>query len=87
MEKRRENQISDPDEYGFGVKVMKRTKVCGKCGSTEDARSYICSKCGKRLPVQTLFQIYQQRHRKCEVCDTVLASYMKYCPHCGKLIK
>lgn len=75
-----------PDQYGFGVEVMKRTKVCGQCGAAQDCSRYVCIRCGAKLPQQTLFHIYQQRHRLCAVCDTVLASRMKFCPHCGAQI-
>lgn len=78
---------TDPYEYGFGVQVMKETKVCKACGNIELAANYRCSKCGERLPRRTLFQIYQQKHKICEFCDTVLAVYMKYCPHCGTKIE
>lgn len=72
-----------PERFGFGVEVMKRIKVCGYCGMTESADRYICSRCGNRLPEKTLFHRYQQRHRLCPVCDTVLAQGMRFCPHCG----
>lgn len=87
MKDSRRASPADPGEYGFGTKVMKTIKVCGSCGNTEAAERYTCSKCGKRLPVQTLFQIYQKKHRVCSVCDTVLAAYMRYCPHCGTQIE
>lgn len=74
---------NSPEYYGFGVGVMKQIKVCPQCGASEPAEQYVCSKCAARLPAQTLFQQYQRMHRQCPVCDTVLASGMKFCPHCG----
>lgn len=87
MENRRSVVLADPDEFGFGIKMMKKVKVCRHCGSMEPAGSYTCSRCGERLPVRTLFQIYQQMHGTCEVCDTVVSGYMNYCPHCGNALR
>lgn len=78
---------TDPYEFGYGPRAMREAKVCPHCGGTEKADKYICSKCGKRLPTQTIFQIYQSKHKACKLCDTVLAAYMRYCPHCGTEIK
>jgi len=87
MEKLRHAKPADPYEYGYGPRVMKEIKVCRQCGNMDGAEKYICSACGERLPTQTLFQLYQNRHKACPLCDTVLASYMRYCPHCGMQIK
>jgi len=87
MEKRCEVVRPDPYEFGYGPKAMMEAKVCNHCGNTETADKYTCSKCKKRLPTQTIYQIYQQKHKKCKLCDTILASYMRYCPHCGTQIK
>lgn len=78
--------LTDPYEFGFGPRKMKETKICRQCGNMETADKYTCSKCGVRLPTQTVFQIYQKKHKTCEICDTVLAAYMRYCPHCGMKI-
>jgi len=72
-----------PEQYGFGTEVMKRTKVCGQCGAAQHGSRYVCGECGAKLPAQTLFRLYQQMHILCPVCDTVLSSRMKFCPHCG----
>jgi len=87
MEKRRQEGLADPYEYGFGPRVMKEIKVCSNCGKIEEAGRYTCSECGKRLPAMTIFQNYQKKHKTCALCDTVLASYMRYCPHCGMKIE
>lgn len=80
----RSNRIADTAElYGFGTERMKRLKVCARCGSIAGSDYYVCRQCGARLPRQTLFQLYQRRHRLCPVCDTVLTDNMRYCPHCG----
>ncbi len=78
-----EFDVCSPEYYGFGIGIMKRTKVCKCCGASEASNRYLCRKCGARLPAQTLFQQYQRMHRQCPVCDTVLSSGMKFCPHCG----
>ena len=75
--------IGSPEYYGFGVGIMKQIKVCARCGESEPSDRYVCSRCGMRLPDQTLFQKYQQMHARCPVCDTVLSEKMKFCPHCG----
>ena len=75
--------ISSPEYYGFGVGIMKQIKVCTRCGESEPSDRYVCSRCGTRLPDQTLFQRYQQMHKRCPVCDTVLTEKMNFCPHCG----
>jgi len=72
-----------PEHFGFGVEIMKRTKVCKQCGAAQHFSRYVCRQCGGKLPQQTLFHIYQQRHKLCPICDTVLVPRMKYCPHCG----
>jgi len=83
MKVQTEFRADSPEYYGFGVGIMKRIKVCARCGASEPSDRYICRQCGARLPGQTLFQKYQQMHRRCPVCDTVLAEKMKFCPHCG----
>ena len=87
MEKHRAIYVANPAEFGFGIEVMKRAKICGECGNVEGAHNVLCSKCGAKLPEETLFQIYQSKHRKCGDCNTVLAAYMRYCPCCGRKIK
>jgi len=83
MKAKTEFAVGSPEYYGYGVGIMKQTKVCLSCGKSEPAERYICGECGSRLPEQTLFQQYQRMHRQCTACDTVLAPGMKFCPHCG----
>ena len=78
-----EFDVYSPEYYGFGPEIMKRIKVCTRCGAPEEASRYICRKCGAKLPPTTLFQRYQQMHRQCLVCSTILTAKMKFCPHCG----
>ena len=73
-----------PENYGFGNEVMKQVKVCSSCGSIEPVGRYVCSKCRSRLPAKSLFQLHQSRNRLCALCDTIIAPYMEFCPHCGK---
>lgn len=70
----------------FGTEGMKRLKVCSRCGGLAFAHRYTCPDCGCRLPPFNLFQRYQQHHRLCPECDTVLSDGMKFCPHCGMKI-
>lgn len=67
----------------FGTDVMKRLKVCPRCGRMASAKQHVCPECGGRLPQSNLFQLYQKRHRLCPVCDTALSDSMRFCPHCG----
>lgn len=83
MKEQMEFGADSPEYYGFGLGIMKRIKVCVRCGASEPSGRYSCRQCGARLPEQTLFQRYQQMHKKCPVCDTVLTAAMKFCPHCG----
>lgn len=83
LENRCNNALADPKDFGFGIEVMKNHRVCANCGSGETADRQNCSVCGEKLPAQTLFQIYREHHERCKQCDTILADYMKYCPHCG----
>lgn len=52
------------ERFGFGPNVMKKTKVCTSCGHITKARSFLCPRCGGRLPFATLFDSYQRRHRR-----------------------
>ena len=74
------------EQYGFGPNVMKKTKVCLKCGQLSRKRSMICTQCGSWLPFATLFDSYKRRHPCCPQCSTILTADTKYCPHCGQLI-
>ena len=73
-----------PERYGFGIATMKRIKVCVHCGSVSPATASVCSHCKERLPRLTLYQAYQRQQPACPICDTLLADYMRYCPHCGR---
>lgn len=82
-EKERYNTLED---FGFGPNVMKKTKVCPKCGQMTDAASSVCPACGEKLPDETLFNLYKKQHACCPDCDTVLSPGSRYCPNCGKHI-
>ena len=79
-------RFQNMEHYGFGPNVMKKNKVCKKCGKLVVANMKSCPECGERLPRETLFDSYKQRHKCCSHCDTVLPSNSMYCPHCGKKI-
>lgn len=80
-------RISAMKQYGFGTDEMKRTKVCAFCGAKLTADAKTCSKCGKEVPKQTLFDAYKQRHVYCKHCNTVLAENARFCPQCGRKVK
>ena len=71
------------DYFGFGPRAMKRIKVCAHCGAMSPSTQWFCRACGKRLPRDTLFQLYKNRHKSCPTCETVVASSYHYCPQCG----
>ncbi len=72
--------------FGMGPYVMKKIKVCPKCGQITGAWNFICPVCKKILSCGTLFDIYQRMHIHCPHCKTVLAADTQYCPHCGRKV-
>ena len=74
------------ERFGFGPNVMKKLRVCPRCGQTVKSRADTCPDCGERLPNETLFDRYKRKHLSCPDCDTVLAPGSLYCPNCGKQI-
>ena len=81
-----ELRFKNMEEFGFGPNVMKQTKVCPQCGQVIKAAASYCFDCGAKLPAETLYDRYKQRHLCCPVCDTVLTSGVQYCPNCGTRI-
>ena len=71
------------DHFGFGPRAMARIKVCTRCGTMSPSDRRFCRACGKRLPRDTLFQLYKSRHKSCPACETVVATAARYCPQCG----
>ena len=84
MEARIQVKRASPERYGFGVAMMKRIKICAHCGAMSPHTAIICSQCSEHLPCLTLYQTYQRKQLTCPICDTLLADYMRYCPHCGQ---
>ena len=74
------------ERFGFGPNVMKKLRVCPRCGKAVKTRADACPECDERLPCETLFDRYKKGHRCCPACDTVLAPDSFYCPNCGKQI-
>jgi len=74
------------EDYGFGPNVMKKTKVCARCGKKVRANAKTCPDCGEKLSSETLFDRYKRQHKCCPNCDTVLTPDSLYCPNCGKQI-
>lgn len=72
--------------YGFGPKVMRKTKLCPECGTLVTDGSHSCPCCGKALPELTLLTWYEQQHKLCRHCGTVLSGDCRYCPRCGKRV-
>ena len=73
-------------QYGFGTEVMKGVKVCSACGKVVPVKKHRCPECGTRLPIISLFQVYQSRHRSCKQCGLVVADSAQFCPDCGSAI-
>lgn len=74
------------EDFGFGPNVMKKTKVCARCGKMVGANDKTCPGCGEKLPGETLFDLYKHQHKCCPDCDTVLSADSQYCPNCGKQV-
>lgn len=75
------DQLAD---YGFGPKVMEKTKFCPHCSYLVENGESACPQCGEKLPDLTLFAWYEQQHKCCPHCGTVMAENCRYCPQCGK---
>ncbi len=74
-------------QFGFGMELMKRTKVCGLCGEKADASQQFCKECGAPLPQETLYDAYKKSCRACPSCEAVVSNDAEYCPRCGGKIK
>lgn len=74
-------------QFGFGTDVMKKTTVCTNCKSMESAGKQFCSKCGRKLPKENLYDYYKAQHESCIHCHAILSEVMDYCPKCGMAVK
>ena len=81
-----EMRFKNLERFGFGPNVMKKLRVCPRCGRTVKSRAEHCDECGERLSRETFFDRYKRRHLYCADCDKVLSSDSLYCPSCGKQI-
>ena len=79
----REIHFRNLEQYGFGPNVMKKMKICHKCGQVAKKGSFFCRSCGAFLTRETLYDHYRRQHGCCEGCGTVLTADAKFCPHCG----
>ena len=75
------------EHFGFGTEQMKKIKICKKCGAAVSADEDYCTLCREKLPENTLFDVYRQRHRTCPGCKTVLTDGALFCPECGKRVQ
>ena len=75
------------EKFGFGPNVMKKNKVCPRCGKLVGARLGICPDCNEKLSGESLFDLYKRRHPCCTSCDTVLTSGSRYCSVCGQAVQ
>lgn len=82
-----ETKFVDLESYGFGPNIMKKTRICSKCGRATNTSGNHCPICGNQLQLYTLYDWYKRMHRSCSSCNTVLTSDTLYCPHCGVKIK
>lgn len=74
-------------QHGFGPSIMREIRVCTECGTAAPVSELKCRECGKKLPRETLYQQYRNRHRFCARCDTVVANDVQFCPECGTRIQ
>jgi len=72
--------------YGFGLESMKESKVCTHCGKITKAKYLFCRECGKKLPNDSLYQKYKEKHLYCSKCETIVSDTTIYCPQCGHKI-
>ena len=77
-------KFNNLEDFGFGPNVMKKTKICLKCGHITDSVSKKCPSCGEEMPDKTLYDKYKEIHICCPVCDKVLREGSLYCQYCGK---
>ena len=71
------------EQFGFGPNVMKKIKICPKCGQIVKKGSFFCRSCGVFLTRETLYDHYRRQHRCCTECGTVLTDDARFCPCCG----
>lgn len=79
-------KLEEMERYGFGPNVMYQTKYCVFCGSLVTQGKEKCPNCGASLPKLTLFAWYEQQHRVCPGCGTVISDDCRFCPQCGKRV-
>lgn len=79
-----EPRFKELERFGFGPNVMKKTRICKKCGQISKTGFIFCHACGAFLPRKTLYDLYRRQHSCCTGCGTVLTDDANYCPHCGK---
>ena len=74
----------DLEQFGFGPNVMKKIKICPKCGQIAKKYSVFCHSCRAFLTGKTVYDDYRRKHRCCTGCGTVLTADARFCPHCGR---
>lgn len=72
------------ESYGMGPNVMKKLKVCRRCGHLSSRWALLCPDCKKPLNYATLFDDYKNMHTLCPHCGIPLTSDTHYCPNCGR---
>jgi len=58
-------KFTDLESYGFGPNIMKKTRICSKCGRAINTSENICPVCGNQLNVFTLYDWYKKMHASC----------------------
>lgn len=74
------------EQFGFGPRVMQKTRLCPWCSSLVTNGADTCPACGKQVSELTLLTWYEQQHIRCVHCATVLSPDAQYCPHCGRRV-
>lgn len=72
-------------QYGFGLEVMAKTRLCTVCETLVTDGGKSCPECGSPLPPLTLLDWYARQHPCCTVCGTILREDSRYCSRCGKI--
>ena len=86
IENHKRIRLEGMKHFGFGPDEMRKVKVCEYCGSMMESKILVC-KCGRKLPQDTLYEVYKRKHNYCKKCETVVSDSTRYCPQCGEMIE
>lgn len=56
-----ELRYKNMESFGFGPNIMRKTKVCTKCGQMVKRRMKNCPACSEKLPMESLLDSYTKQ--------------------------